>query len=81
MAKLNDTPDSLTSLFIIVVICVGGYFAWILMVKFHNAITYVMPNDEIILEVKKCEEAGLVADPVRSGISYEIVGIQCAPKN
>ena len=60
-------------LLLMFLIALGAY-------KMHKLITYVMPNDEIILETKKCEEAGLDAVAVRNGMSYEIVGIQCSPK-
>lgn len=38
-----------------------------------------LTNDQIIAEVKKCEEAGLDAEEVRVNWAY-IVHIQCVPR-
>lgn len=38
-----------------------------------------MNNDEIIREVKKCQDAGLMAEEGRN-LNGEIEDIQCAPK-
>jgi len=45
---------------------------------FLGACRETMPNDEIIAETKKCEEAGMQAVPLFSG--FTLTRIQCRPK-
>ena len=36
-------------------------------------------NDQIIKEVKKCEDAGLKASLVRNGMTSRIISVECIP--
>ena len=40
-----------------------------------------MTNDQIIAETKKCEAAGLKADPMVNGWTGAVRNIQCIPKD
>lgn len=39
-----------------------------------------MSNDKIISETKKCNDAGMKAEPTRSVLTFKIVDITCTPR-
>ena len=40
-----------------------------------------MTNDEVILETKKCEDAGMMAEVLVREIDSAIAAVQCSPKH
>lgn len=58
---------------------VAGTLLVVAFLKMDKAASYRMSNDQIIVETKKCVDAGLEASTVRSGLTLAIQDIQCSP--
>jgi hypothetical protein len=39
-----------------------------------------MTNDQVIVEVKKCRDAGMDMQTVHNGLTYSIIKVVCVPK-
>lgn len=75
---MKNNQDAIGAIIISLVAC------GLLAVGFYVLLSWlsvpVLSNDEIIKEVKKCEEAGLKANTLHSNISFRVTTIQCEPK-
>lgn len=48
-------------------------------IKLPNLTPKPMSNDDIVLQSKKCHDAGIGVSNTYSGLSGEIIGVQCDP--
>lgn len=53
---------------------------WAIIAFFSWATPDALSNDQIIAETKKCEDAGMEANQILNGFTYDVTKVICSPK-